>query len=57
MRIVHKNWAIQIFGDRMTISNSEGKVVFEGKKPEDALCTEERLRQLIEVIQREKTNV
>jgi hypothetical protein len=39
----------------MTISNSEGKVVFEGKKPEDALCTEERLRQLIEVIQREKT--
>lgn len=53
MRVVHKKWAIQIFGDRMTISNEEGKVVFEGTKPEDALCTVERLKELIEVKQRE----
>ena len=53
MRVVHKKWAIQIFGNRMTISNEEGKVVFEGAKPEDALCTVERLKELIEVKQRE----
>jgi len=57
MRIVHKKWAIQIFGERMTISNEEGKVVYEGKKPEDALCTDERLRELIEIKQREVGHV
>ena len=55
MRVVHKKWAIQIFGDRMTISNEEGKVVFEGAKPEDALCTVERLKELIEVKQKEQS--
>lgn len=55
MRVVHKKWAIQIFGNRMTISDSEGKVVYEGTKPEDALCTTERLRELIEVKQKEIT--
>ena len=55
MRVVHKKWAIQIFGNRMTISDSEGKVVYEGTKPEEALCTTERLRELIEVKQKEIT--
>ena len=53
MRVVHKKWAIQIFGNRMTISDDRGKVVYEGEKPEEALCTEERLKQLIEVKQKE----
>lgn len=39
----------------MTISDSEGKVVYEGVKPEDALCTTERLREIIEVKQKEIT--
>lgn len=56
MRIVHKHWAIQIFGDRMTVSNEDGKVIFEGKKPEDSLCTEERLREIIEMMQKERGN-
>ena len=53
MRVVHKKWAIQIFGDRMTVSNEEGKVVYEGVKPDVALCTDERLREIIEVMQKE----
>ncbi len=53
MRVVHKKWAIQIFGERMTISDADGKVIYEGEKPEEALCTEERLRELIETKQRE----
>lgn len=57
MRVIHKKWAIQIFGERMTISNEEGKVVYEGAKPEEALCTTERLKQLIEVKQKEKKSV
>jgi hypothetical protein len=40
----------------MTISNEEGKVVYEGSKPKEALCTEERLREIIEVKQRELNN-
>lgn len=56
MRVVHKKWAIQIFGERMTISDNRGKVVFEGAKPEVALCTEERLREIIEIKQRELKN-
>ena len=56
MRVVHKKWAIQIFGERMTISDEEGRVVYEGNKPEEALCTEERLKQLIEVKQKEIKN-
>ncbi len=56
MRIVHKHWAIQIFGERMTISDADGKVVYEGAKPVEALCTEERLRELIEIKQRETKN-
>jgi hypothetical protein len=54
MRIVHKRWALQIYGDRMSISDSEGKVIYEGHKPEDALCTEERLREIIEIKQKER---
>lgn len=57
MRIVHKKWAIQIFGERMTISDADGKVIYEGEKPNDALCTEERLREIIEMKQREAKNV
>lgn len=57
MRIVHKKWAIQIFGERMTISDEDGRVVFEGEKPEDCLCTEERLREIIEIKQKELKNV
>lgn len=57
MRVVHKKWAIQIFGNRMTISNEEGKVVYEGVKPEEALCTVERLKELIEVKQKETGSV
>lgn len=56
MRIVHKKWAIQIFGERMTISDRNGKVVYEGKKPDEALCTEERLREIIEIKQKEIKN-
>ena len=56
MRIVHKHWAIQIFGERMTISDADGKVVYEGAKSVEALCTEERLRELIEIKQRETKN-
>lgn len=56
MRIVHKKWAIQIFGERMTISDHNGKVVYEGKKPDEALCTEERLREIIEIKQKEIKN-
>jgi hypothetical protein len=54
MRIVHKRWALQIYGDKMSISDSEGKVIYEGHKPEDALCTEERLREIIEIKQKER---
>ena len=41
----------------MTISDSEGKVVYEGVKPEEALCTVERLKELIEVKQKETRSV
>jgi hypothetical protein len=57
MRIVHKRWAVQIFGGRMTISDENGKVVFEGEKPDESLCTEERLREIIEIKQKELKNV
>lgn len=56
MRIVHKKWAIQIFGNRMSISDESGQVIYEGDKPDDSLCTEERLREIIEIKQKERKN-
>ena len=51
MRVVHRHWAAQTYGEKMSISDSDGKVVFEGIKPED--CTDEVLKKLIEEKQRE----
>lgn len=53
MRVIHKRWAAQIYGNKLSISDADGKVIYEGSRPEDALCTEERLREIIEIKQKE----
>ena len=58
MRVIHKGYAAMTYGEsNLTVSDREGKIIYETDKRNEAMCTENGLRELIEVlIRKEKGN-
>lgn len=51
MRVIHKGYAATTYGkSHLTVSDKEGKVVYQTSERNEAMCTENGLRQLIEVL-------
>ena len=54
MRVIHKGYAATTYGERnLTVSDKEGKVVYQTSERNEAMCTENGLRELIEVLIKE----
>lgn len=54
MRVIHKGYAATTYGEsNLTVSDKEGKIIYETKERNEAICTENGLRELIEVLIRE----
>lgn len=58
MRVIHKGYAAMTYGkSNLTVSDREGRVVYQTSDRNEAMCTENGLRELIEVlIRKEKKN-
>ena len=58
MRVIHKGYAAMTYGkSNLTVSDREGKIIYSTSERNEAMCTENGLRELIEVlIRKEKKN-
>ena len=51
MRVIHKGYAAMTYGkSHLTVSDRDGKIVYETDQRNEALCSENGLRELIEVL-------
>ena len=51
MRVIHKGYAAMTYGkSNLTVSDREGKIIYETDQRNEAMCTENGLRELIEVL-------
>lgn len=56
MRVVHKGYAATTYGERnLTVSDRDGRIIYETRERNEAMCTENGLRELIEVLIRKNS--